>query len=108
MFTELHNHSYYSIMDGHNSPREIAICSKACGHKAISVTDHGTLAAHRELQQACRDEGIKPVLGCELYVSPTDRFDRRPMKKREAGVQTFNHLIVLAKSQQGLENLQAM
>ncbi len=108
MYTELHCHGYYSLMDGYNSPLEIATIAKECGHRACSITDHGTLAAHREFQQACRQVGIKPILGQEAYISPTDRFDRRPIKKREDNVSIFNHLIVLAKTQQGLANLQAM
>lgn len=77
------------------------------GQTAMAVTDHGTLTAHREFQRAAVETGVKPILGLEAYFAPTDRFDRRTMKQKEAeGVQNYNHLIILAKNQTGLDNLQ--
>ncbi len=75
-FTHLHVHSYYSLMDGLNSPAELVKAAKDAGQTALAITDHGTLSSHREMQIACKDQGIKPILGVEAYISPTDRFDR--------------------------------
>jgi len=102
-FTHLHVHSYYSLMDGLNSPLELVQAAKAAGQTAIAITDHGTLSSHREMQIACREEGIKPILGVEAYISPTDRFDRS--SKTDKSIQAYNHIILLAKNKKGLENI---
>ncbi len=75
-FTHLHVHSYYSLMDGLNSPADLVKAAKDAGQTALAITDHGTLSSHREMQIACKEQGIKPILGVEAYISPTDRFDR--------------------------------
>lgn len=107
-FTHLHNHSYYSLMDGYNSPEELFQAAKDWGQTAMAITDHGTLSSHRETQEAAQKTGIKPILGLEAYISPTDRFDRRSVKKREDNTQLYNHIILLAKDQAGVENLNRM
>ena len=105
-FTHLHVHSYYSLMDGLNSPAELAQAAKDAGQTAIAITDHGTLASHREMQIACKEIGIKPILGVEAYISPTDRFDRS--SKTDKSIQAYNHIILLAKNKKGLENINAL
>ncbi len=105
-FTHLHVHSYYSLMDGLNSPLELVQAAKAAGQKAIAITDHGTLSSHREMQIACKEEGIKPILGVEAYISPTDRFDKS--SKTDKSIQAYNHIILLAKNKRGLENINAL
>ena len=102
-FTHLHVHSYYSLMDGLNSPAELAQAAKDAGQTAIAVTDHGTLSSHREMQIACKEIGVKPILGVEAYISPTDRFDRS--SKTDKSIQAYNHIILLAKNQKGLDNI---
>ena len=102
-FTHLHVHSYYSLMDGLNSPLELAQAAKDAGQTAIAITDHGTLASHRDMQLACKEIGIKPILGVEAYISPTDRFDRS--SKTDKSIQAYNHIILLAKNMKGLENI---
>ena len=102
-FTHLHVHSYYSLMDGLNSPLELVQAAKAAGQTAIAITDHGTLSSHREMQIACKEEGIKPILGVEAYISPTDRFDKS--SKTDKSIQAYNHIILLAKNKKGLENI---
>lgn len=92
-------------MDGLNSPLELAQAAKSLGQPALAVTDHGTLSSHRGMQEAAEKTGIKPILGLEAYLSPTDRFDRRDVKKREDNTQLYNHLVLLAKNQTGLNNL---
>ena len=102
-FTHLHVHSYYSLMDGLNSPAELAQAAKDAGQTALAITDHGTLASHRDMQLACKEIGIKPILGVEAYISPTDRFDRS--SKTDKSIQAYNHIILLAKNKKGLENI---
>ena len=105
-FTHLHVHSYYSLMDGLNSPLELVQAAKAAGQTAIAITDHGTLSSHREMQIACKEEGIKPILGVEAYISPTDRFDKA--SKTDKSIQAYNHIILLAKNKKGLENINTL
>jgi DNA polymerase-3 subunit alpha len=93
-------------MDGLNSPLELVQAAKAAGQKAIAITDHGTLSSHREMQIACKEEGIKPILGVEAYISPTDRFDKS--SKTDKSIQAYNHIILLAKNKKGLENINAL
>ena len=105
-FTHLHVHSYYSLMDGLNSPAELAQAAKDAGQTALAITDHGTLSSHRDMQIACKEIGIKPILGVEAYISPTDRFDRS--SKTDKSIQAYNHIILLAKNQTGLNNIHAL
>lgn len=107
-FAHLHVHSYYSLMDGLNSPEELCEAAKDMGQTHLAITDHGTLSAHREMQEAAEKTGLTPILGVEAYLSPTDRFDRRDVKKREDNTQLYNHLIILAKDADGLKNLQTL
>jgi len=93
-------------MDGLNSPAELAQAAKDAGQTALAITDHGTLASHREMQIACKEIGIKPILGVEAYISPTDRFDRS--SKTDKSIQAYNHIILLAKNKKGLENINSL
>ena len=102
-FTHLHVHSYYSLMDGLNSPADLVAAAKKSGQVAMAITDHGTLSSHREFQVACKENGIKPILGVEAYISPTDRFDRS--SKTDKTIQNYNHITLLAKNKKGLENI---
>ena len=90
-------------MDGLNSPAELIKAAKDAGQTAIAITDHGTLSSHREMQIAAKELGIKPILGVEAYISPTDRFDRS--SKTDKSIQAYNHIILLAKNKKGLENI---
>ena len=102
-FTHLHVHSYYSLMDGLNSPRDLCQAALDAGQTTIAITDHGTLSSHREMQIAAKEVGIKPILGVEAYIAPTDRFDRS--SKTDKSIQAYNHIILLAKNKKGLENI---
>lgn len=104
-YAELHLHTYYSLLDGLNSPAEYMQRAKELGMSHLAITDHGVLSGHREFQKAAKDAGITPILGCEMYISSTDRFDRRAVKKRDDNTQAYNHIIVLAKDEKGLQNL---
>lgn len=107
-FTHLHVHSYYSLMDGLNSPLELMQAAKDLGQTSIAFTDHGTLSSHREAQEAAMETGLKPILGVEAYFSPTDRHDRRDVKKRDDNTSLYHHMTLLAKNQEGLKNLQTL
>ena len=107
-YTELHLHSYYSLLDGLNSPAEYMKRAAELGMTHLALTDHGVLSGHREFQKAAKDAGITPILGCEMYISATDRFDRRAVKKRDDNTQAYNHLIVLAQNENGLRNLNSL
>lgn len=107
-FVHLHNHGHNSLMDGLNTPTEMFEVAQELGQHALSLTDHGTLAGHRDMQAAAKAAGMKPILGVEAYISPTDRFDRRAVSKRDDNTQIYNHVVLLAKSEPGLKNLHHM
>jgi DNA polymerase-3 subunit alpha len=104
-YTELHLHDYYSTLDGLNSPAEYMARAKELGMTHLAQTNHGTLGGHREFQKAAKDAGIVPILGVEAYISPTDRFDKRAKNKRTDGTNTYNHLIILAQDETGVQTL---
>jgi DNA polymerase-3 subunit alpha len=92
-------------MDGVATPEEYIKRAKANSMQAIAITDHGALSGHRPMYRAAKAEGIKPILGIEGYITK-DRFDKRDNKERNTPLDlVYNHIIILAKNQQGLENL---
>jgi DNA polymerase-3 subunit alpha len=93
-------------MDGLNSPEELCQAALDAGQTAIAITDHGTLSSHRDMQIAAKKLGIKPILGVEAYISPTDRFDRS--SKTDKSIQAYNHIILLAKNAKGLANINSL
>jgi DNA polymerase-3 subunit alpha len=95
-------------MDGLNTPHELLEAAKKQGQTSLSITDHGTLSSHRDMQIAAKELGIKPILGIEAYISETDRFDKREVKKRDDNTSVYNHIILLAKNDVGLKNLQKL
>ncbi len=107
-FVHLHCHSHYSLMDGLNTPYELLEAAKNQGQTSLAITDHGTLSSHRDMQIAAKELGIKPILGIEAYISETDRFDKREVKKRDDNTSVYNHIILLAKNNIGLKNLQKL
>ena len=107
-FVHLHVHSHYSLMDGLNTPHELLEAAKAQGQTSLSITDHGTLSSHRDMQIAAKELGMKPILGLEAYISATDRFDKRAVAKRDDNTSLYNHIILLAKNDMGLKNLQKL
>jgi DNA polymerase-3 subunit alpha len=93
-------------MDGVATPEEYCKRAKQNGMTAIAITDHGALSGHRPMYRAAKAEGIKPILGIEGYITH-DRFDRRDKAERGDNPLdlVYNHIVILAKNQQGLENL---
>jgi DNA polymerase-3 subunit alpha len=96
-FVHLHNHTYYSLLDGLSSPKQMAREAKSKGFKSLAITDHGTCSGWLNFQRACRAEGIKPILGSELYITEN-------MRERDKN-ETRHHITVLAKNEKGLQNL---
>ncbi|MDO4563032.1 MAG: DNA polymerase III subunit alpha [Clostridia bacterium] len=101
MFTHLHVHSEYSLLDGACKIKEMAAAAKAMGQKALAITDHGVMYGVVDFFKACRAEGIKPIIGCEVYTAPHSHLDKRSREMdAEAG-----HLIILVKNSEGYKNL---
>jgi DNA polymerase-3 subunit alpha len=95
-------------MDGLNTPHELLEAAKNQGQSCLSITDHGSLASHRDMQIAAKELGMKPILGLEAYISATDRFDKRAVSKRDDNTSLYNHIILLAKNDEGVKNLQKL
>ena len=99
-FTHLHVHSEYSLLDGANRIKELPKRVKELGMNSVAITDHGVMYGAVEFYKACQKEGIKPIIGCEVYVAPRTRFDK------EANIDNkYNHLVLLAKNNNGYKNL---
>ncbi len=99
MFTHLHVHSEYSLLDGMCRISELPKKAKELGQSAIALTDHGVMYGAVDFFKACRAEGIKPIIGCEIYTSQ-DMYN----KQGREGNGT-NHLVLLCKNQEGYNNL---
>ena len=99
-FVHLHIHSEFSLLDGANRIKDLPVRAKELGMKAMAITDHGVMYGVIDFYKACKKEGIKPIIGCEVYVANRSRFDKEP------GIDNkYNHLILLAKNNQGYKNL---
>ena len=103
-YAPLHVHTHYSLFDGIATPQEYVDRAVSIGMTSISITDHGSLSGHREMYRAAKTAGIKPILGVEGYICK-DRFDHEEKDKTDLINLNYNHLIILAKNAQGLENL---
>ena len=96
----LHLHSEYSLLDGACRIKDIPARAFECGHHAVAITDHGAMYGAVEFYKACKKEGIKPIIGCEVYVAHGSRFEK--VKSAEAGA---DHLVLLCESNEGYQNL---
>ena len=96
-FTHLHTHSYYSLLDGLSSPKDLVKCARRMGSKSLALTDHGTCAGLYNFQKACKEEGIKPILGMEGYITADHTV-------KEKGT-SMHHILLLAKNKTGYQNL---
>ena len=99
-FVHLHIHSEFSLLDGANRIKDLPVRAKELGMDAMAITDHGVMYGAIDFYKACKKEGIKPIIGCEVYVAPRSRFDKEPNIDNK-----YNHLIILAKNNQGYKNL---
>ncbi|MCI8482905.1 MAG: DNA polymerase III subunit alpha [Lachnospiraceae bacterium] len=100
-FVHLHVHTEYSLLDGSNKIKEYVARVKELGMNAAAITDHGVMYGVIDFYRAAHEAGIKPILGCEVYVSPGSRFDREKVE----GEDRYFHLVLLAENHQGYANL---
>lgn len=98
-FVHLHLHSEYSLLDGACRVADIPKRAKACGHDAVALTDHGVMYGAVAFYKACIAEGVKPIIGCEVYVAPRSRFGKGTLDAHP------NHLVLLCKNEVGYRNL---
>ena len=100
-FAHLHVHTEYSLLDGSNKIREYVARVKELGMDSAAITDHGVMYGVIDFYRAAREAGIKPILGCEVYVAPDSRFD----KELTGGEERYHHLVLLAENNTGYANL---
>jgi len=98
-FVHLHLHSEYSLLDGACRISEIPKRAAECGHHAVALTDHGAMYGAVAFYLACKEAGIKPIIGCEVYVAPGSRFERNSHEGYA------HHLVLLCKNAEGYKNL---
>ncbi|HBM48420.1 MAG TPA: DNA polymerase III subunit alpha [Lachnoclostridium sp.] len=100
-FTHLHVHTEYSLLDGSCKIKELAARAKELGMDSMAITDHGVMYGVIDFYRAAREVGIKPIIGCEVYVAPGSRFDR----ENTNGEDRYYHLVLLAENDTGYHNL---
>ncbi len=100
-FVHLHSHTEYSLLDGSNKIKEYVARVRELGMNAAAITDHGVMYGVIDFYKECKKAGIRPVLGCEVYVAPGSRFD----KEASHGEDRYHHLILLAENNKGYDNL---
>ncbi|MDO5145739.1 MAG: DNA polymerase III subunit alpha [Eubacteriales bacterium] len=100
-FTHLHVHTEYSLLDGSSKIKELLPRAKELGMDSLAITDHGVMYGVIDFYKKAKEVGIKPILGCEVYVAPGSRFDR----EQSRGEDRYYHLVLLAENNQGYKNL---
>ena len=100
-FTHLHVHTEYSLLDGSGKIKEMVAQAKALGCDSLAITDHGAMYGVIDFYRAAKEAGIKPIIGCEIYVTNGSRFDREISQ----GDDRYYHLVLLAENNQGYSNL---
>ena len=100
-FTHLHVHTEYSLLDGSSKIKELTARAKELGMDSLAITDHGVMYGVIDFYKAARENGIKPIIGCEVYVAPGSWFDRENV----SGEDRYYHLILLAENNTGYQNL---
>ncbi|HRP01030.1 MAG TPA: DNA polymerase III subunit alpha [Candidatus Kapabacteria bacterium] len=103
-FVHLHNHTHYSILDALTTPQELIDAAVKDGHPAIALTDHGVMYGVYEFSKYAESKGIKPIVGMEGYLANGSRFDKIATNKAEKRRNYF-HILLLAKDEQGYNNL---
>ena len=103
-FVHLHNHTHYSLLDAACTPNQLITAAVADNQTSIALTDHGVMFGCYEFYKGARKHGIKPIIGCEVYLATGSRFDRI-MTKKSTNQRNYNHLVLLAKNDIGYKNL---
>mgnify|MGYP003314517469 CR=1 FL=1 len=99
-FTHLHVHSEYSLLDGACRIEPMLDRVKSMGQTSVAITDHGVMYGAVEFYNALKEKGVKPIIGCEVYVAP------RSMEDKEHGIDNdYSHLILLCENEEGYHNL---
>ena len=101
-FTHLHVHTEYSLLDGSSKIKELPARAKELGMDSLAITDHGVMYGAIDFYRACKAVGIKPIIGCEVYVAPGSRFDKEAVGQ---GDDRYYHLVLLAENNTGYSNL---
>ena len=101
-FVHLHNHSQFSLLDGASKLEELVEQAARFEMPALAMTDHGNLFGAIPFFEAAAETGIKPILGCETYIAPGNRTDRTPPG---TGRKPYQHLLLLARDEEGYRNL---
>ncbi len=104
-FVHLHLHTEYSLLDGASRPEALAKRVAKQGMPACAITDHGNMFGAVEFYNAMKKEGVKPIIGCEMYVAYGSRFEKTSVEDQQADAGSNNHLIVLARNDAGYKNL---
>ncbi len=104
-FTHLHLHTQYSLLDGAIKLAPLMQRVKTLGMPAVAMTDHGNLFGAVDFYEQARGAGVKPILGCETYISAGSRFDKERRERDESGFDAINHLLLLAMNETGYRNL---
>ena len=99
-FTHLHVHSEYSLLDGACRIDRLVCAAKKLNYSSLAITDHGVMYGVIDFYRACKKHGIKPIIGCEVYVAPRSRFDKTFDFDKE-----YYHLVLLCENNKGYENL---
>ena len=99
-FTHLHVHTEYSLLDGSAKIPDLVKRAKELGMDSLAITDHGAMFGVMEFYKACKEQGVKPIIGCEVYVAPKSRFDKNGRE-----TVSYYHLVLLAENMEGYENL---
>ena len=99
-FTHLHVHTEYSLLDGSNKIKELIGRTKELGMDSVAITDHGVMYGVIDFYKEATKNGIRPIIGCEVYVAPGSRFDRDPSASNR-----YHHLVLLAENNEGYHNL---
>ena len=102
-FVHLHLHTEFSLLDGACRINKLVKRVKELGQKAVAITDHGVMYGVIDFYKACKAEGIKPIIGCEVYVAPRTRFDR--VHELDSAPR---HLVLLCRNEEGYRNLSYM
>lgn len=102
-FVHLHLHTEYSLLDGACRIKELIAAAKELGQSAVAITDHGVMFGAVDFYKAAKAEGIKAIIGCEVYVAPRTRFDK--VKEYDS---SYHHLVLLCKNEVGYKNLTAL
>ncbi len=100
MFTHLHTHTEFSLLDGACRIEQLVCQAKSLNMRSLAITDHGNMYGAVDFYKACKKEGIKPIIGCEVYVAPRTRFDKEKVLDKD-----YSHLILLCENEIGYKNL---